>query len=789
MQLQSLAQRAPGTGRPVRFHDRLTVLSDMDTADRQDLVEVLLGLLAGELTTPCALTLRYDASGRVVHIDQTDEDRFVAVHVDDGSPAPTPALRMGRTVHELFDLMYVSARQLGLADAPPAEPAELVEARAALAALADQLHNARVARGAAEAFRLEVIALDQQIQGLEAGRPRRAYARLLVELDQAKAERDALVSSAADRLSDEVFADQGVIMRPEAVAWRAALARLDHARRQFGDRTRLDPGWMHAALAVPDRAPLELEMRSERLAAADDARAQLSERLAEMMASHLDAPSHPAVARLARADQHRLWEICRRAVETGERLERKSLAVSGVAEGLTPTIVEEIESAHTAVEAAQEVVERRRYGVVAATGVAALSAFALPIAPLIAPLALAGAASAAYWAVLAPRHALAEAQTWEDDTLSRAGVPSYLAFHLRRIEALQDPALAAEVEVATAEHRRAMRHWRLLAGEVPPLEALELEPEVRTYADAVNALGGLDDDVRETRHRLTVQAEPAVEAAREALMELCRPFGIENPTLAADLVRQLAAVGALARSQAALEAAEQEDAARRTSLEQVLARLGYDRGDLAARLVLFEDRAAAASQRVLYRSRQRPVEELDRRIARLEQAAEADYRTEFGTDITAEDAHEPNPEVLAERRRLTAVAHGTAANLVPDVSQIHDRHSAVERRVKMLEDEHGRHKVPTPAKVASVERILRERLSAVQGVEPAGESLPLLLDDCLVNLRVDAKWSMLDLVDRLAGDAQVVYLTSDSEVATWARRRAANGTIAFSEKAGSLVAG
>jgi len=789
MQLHSLALRASGAGRPVRFHDRLTVLSDMGTMDRQNLVEVILGLLSGEVTTPCEVGLTYKGTARRISLEQTDDDRFVAVHSDDGSAAPTPALRLACTVHQLFDLMYVSARQLGLAEPAPAEPAELVEARAALAALTDELEGARVARSASEAFRLEVIALDGQIQGLEAGAPRRAYARLLVELEQVKQEKSALLCSAAERLSDEVLADQGVHMRAHALAWREALALLDDARRQFGDRTRLDAGWMHAALAVPDRVPLELEMRSERLAAADEIRANLSDRLAEMMASHLDPPSHPAVARLARADQHRLWEVCRRAVETGQRLERKSLAVSGVAEGLTPSIVEEIESAHTAVEAAQEVVERRKYGVVAATGVAALSAIALPMAPLIAPLALAGAASAAYWAVLAPRHALAEAQTWEDDTLNRAGVPSYLAFHLRRIEALQDPALAAEVEVATAEHRRAMLHWRLLAGEVSPLEALELEGEVRTYADAVNALGGLDDDVRETRHRLTVQAEPAVEAAREALMELCRPFGIENPTLAADLVRQLAAVGALARRQAALEAAEQDDVVRRCTLEDALARLGYDHGDLAARIVLFEDRAAAATQRVLFRSRNRPVEELERKIARLEQSAEADYRAEFGTNVTPDDAHEPNPEVLAERRRLTAIAYGTAAKLVPDVSQIHDRHSAVERRVNMLQDEHGRHSVPTPAKVASVERMLRERLSAVGAVGPAGESLPLLLDDCLVNLRADAKWTMLDLVDRLAGDAQVVYLTEDGEVATWARRRAANGSIVFSDKTKSLVAG
>jgi uncharacterized protein YhaN len=59
------------------------------------------------------------------------------------------------------------------------------------------------------------------------------------------------------------------------------------------------------------------------------------------------------------------------------------------------------------------------------------------------------------------------------------------------------------------------------------------------------------------------------------------------------------------------------------------------------------------------------------------------------------------------------------------------------------------------------------------------ESLPLLIDECFLHLRADAKWVMLDLVDRLSAHDQVIYLTNDAEVATWARRRATTGTIAF----------
>jgi hypothetical protein len=38
---------------------------------------------------------------------------------------------------------------------------------------------------------------------------------------------------------------------------------------------------------------------------------------------------------------------------------------------------------------------------------------------------------------------------------------------------------------------------------------------------------------------------------------------------------------------------------------------------------------------------------------------------------------------------------------------------------------------------------------------------------------------MLDLVDRLSAHAQVVYLTDDADVSTWARRRSTTGAIAF----------
>jgi hypothetical protein len=211
----------------------------------------------------------------------------------------------------------------------------------------------------------------------------------------------------------------------------------------------------------------------------------------------------------------------------------------------------------------------------------------------------------------------------------------------------------------------------------------------------------------------------------------------------------------------------------------VLVRLGYTDGDLGGRITAFEERAMLADQRVRDRTKARSIRDVNREIERLEALARTEHRSEFGTTFSAADAKEPDPEQLAMRRDLTATAYHTANRLVPDVGRIADRKAALERRVALLEDEHGEVGVPTPAKMAELERYLQERLAALRHCGTDSEALPLLMDECFLHLRADAKWAMLDLVDRLSGHAQVIYLTDDAEVATWARRRATTGSITF----------
>ncbi len=779
MRLQQLALRVSGDGQKLRFHDRLTVIGGIGVDDRQGVVEVILGTLAGEGTVSSELAY-IGRAGQRVTVDQTAEGTFHTFH-DDGTAAIPPSVQLGLSVHELFSMMYVDGRQLGILQQGPTEPRELVDARAALAALRDQLEAARVARDAAESFRHELLAIDEEIRQIDAGRPRRRYAQMLVELERLRSERAALLSPPQEADADRAIAAHLALLRPVASRWRDAARQLSDALQEFGpDRVRLDAHSLAGALTIPDQVPLDLDGRVDALASAEAQRATLSARLAGLMAGHLESPSHPDVARLARADQQRLWRVLQRAVETGRTLEAESLALGGLSpDGDAPAIVQEIESAHAAVEHAEETIENRRMGVVAAGGAAALGAMALPLAPFLAPLALAGSAAAAYWSVFAPRQQLAEAQDWESDALIRAGVPTYVSFHLRRMEALKDPTLRIPLERAAHEHRRAMADWRALAGDMSPLEAVDLEKEVREYAAAVDALAGLGDDITETRRRLTEEFEPAVERARESLMDVCRPFGIEHPTLAADLVRQLAEVARVARLQIALEQVEVEQREAGALVEDLLVRMGFTEGDLTQRLQAFEDRAVLAEQRVRDRTMGRSAADIAREIERLEALAQADYRADFGPTFTAADAREPDPDQLRMRRDLTATAYHTANRLVPDVARIADRKAALERRVAILEEEHGDTGLPTPSKFAELERYLQQRLTALRTCGVDGESLPLVMDEAFLHLRADAKWTMLDLLDRLSGHAQVIYLTNDPEVGTWGRRRATTGSIAY----------
>ena len=65
----------------------------------------------------------------------------------------------------------------------------------------------------------------------------------------------------------------------------------------------------------------------------------------------------------------------------------------------------------------------------------------------------------------------------------------------------------------------------------------------------------------------------------------------------------------------------------------------------------------------------------------------------------------------------------------------------------------------------------------------AGEGMPLLLDDPFQQLDPSVKPLLLELLGRSAGEPQIVFLTEDEDVASWARLEALTGEVALIEPA------
>lgn len=175
MRLQQLELGEPGTERAaLRFHERLTMVSGRDATERAEIVDAILGTLAGR-ASPTSSQVWVERTGRRVRVDHAPPAVWQIAH-DDGSPAVPPYLTLGLDVPELRDLVLVDARRLGVIVGGPSEPKDLADARAVLNELTDQVTTARIAQQAADALLVEPVAIDQEVQN--------AAIRLVPDIDR-----------------------------------------------------------------------------------------------------------------------------------------------------------------------------------------------------------------------------------------------------------------------------------------------------------------------------------------------------------------------------------------------------------------------------------------------------------------------------------------------------------------------------------------------------------------------------------------------------------------------------
>ncbi len=787
MRFDELVLKIPGDELRVKFHPRMTVLSGLGAPERRALSESILGALSG--AGGDAAALRYvDSTGRLVNL-VAGAGPSQARHDDDGTPAalPLPAT----SPEALRALMLVQAADLGVVSRTVREdePRELREARATLEEITEQLQDALGEEQQSASLQAELDQLEAQLRAAHDGAARREYARVLAQLERVRAEASALQTGAAGIEADRRLLSHADRAKALAARWSEAARVLADAVQRFGGAERLDADELARAAAVQDDVPAGLDALVDAVVDAEAHRDALDHRLQILAVAKLPAPSDLLVGELGLLDQRALWHAADRLIASSNEVQRVQVALGGLGGeegGTAPVVIEAMEDAHRDLEAAEQAAESVRVPGVAGTGLGAAIALAGAIgAPMLIPLGLLIAGAVSTITLVLPRSRVAKAAALERSALDQTGAPSYLGFHLRRVDATVDPNLRGTVDMAASEHAAALAAWVELVGpDVDVHRAKALDAEVQAYHDALRNLGGAADEIEQLRRDLAEHAEPAVTRARHALRTACATYGLsgeeleDTDTIAARVAQEIHR-GRAARLQVDLEAAEAREHAAATELDQHLLQIGFDDGELDARLGALEWAVARAVEREEARASARPRPEIDAELELLEASARQLRRPEW-TTVTAADAATPDIEELEERREKVLAKLAEVRPEV-DVVRLADRQAAVERRVMALEARHGGHDANgDPGAVADIQQHLLARLTKVAQAGPHGDAVPAVLDEVFLRVPAERKWDLLDLLYRLSERHQLIYLSDDPFVAAWARQ-CADGALTLLE--------
>lgn len=777
----------------VRFHQQLTILSGLGAVERQALGNGILAALTGgdEITTLHCV----DGTGRPVVISGSG-GRIRAEH-EDGSPAPLPLGSLAPDPKALRRLMLVSADDLGavVRRSREDETPELREARDMLEELTYELKAAQGQELAVADLQSRLEVLEREIRTAHDGVARREYAMVLAQLERVRAEAAALQSGTAGIEADRQLLANADDARALAAQWTKASARANRLRDALSGGPRLDRSEQQRLAVVPETVPDGLDALVAVLGRAASERDALDRRLQALAVSTLPAPSVPLVAEVGLLDQATLWRAANRLTAATDAMQRVQVSLGGLEVdemGPPPAVIEDIEVAHRELEAADQAVEAAWMPGIAGTSVGLTATLlGLGASPILAVLGLGGAAVAAIAGIAVPRAKRAKARLAEEQALQRADATSYLGFHIRRVEASVDPKLRELVETTSVDHRGALAEWIDLVGaDVDVDDVQSLATEITAYHDAVANLGDTADELEDLRVQLAERAEPALEAARQAVLDMCRPYRIDEDALddhrmvIPTVLRQIER-GMQARAESEVHAAEVDEERAGARLDALLLQLGFDAGELAARVGALEWAVTRADEREQARSRARPRAEIDAELAALQDKAARLRQPEWAA-VTAAEATTPHiPELEAQREEVLRELARARAEV--DIDRLADRHAAVERRVAALEARASEGGGSDPTAIADIQQHLVARLTVAAQAAPHGDPVPVVLDEVLQRVPADRTWDLLDLLLRLAEHQQLIYLTDDAFVAAWARQRAIDGTITLLEPAPESV--
>jgi hypothetical protein len=138
--------------------------------------------------------------------------------------------------------------------------------------------------------------------------------------------------------------------------------------------------------------------------------------------------------------------------------------------------------------------------------------------------------------------------------------------------------------------------------------------------------------------------------------------------------------------------------------------------------------------------------------------------------------------MASEEQRLATSAWRRIAGEISPAWALQNR-KAIEGLSARLDSDSNGPAVRPDVDPAELAHWLAARFTTLRRVGPPAESVPLIMDDPLLGIEAGVKQWVLELVGRSAGSPQVVFLTSDPDVAAWARVEAIAGHLSVLEPA------
>ncbi|MCU1370747.1 MAG: hypothetical protein JWO77_1941 [Ilumatobacteraceae bacterium] len=180
-------------------------------------------------------------------------------------------------------------------------------------------------------------------------------------------------------------------------------------------------------------------------------------------------------------------------------------------------------------------------------------------------------------------------------------------------------------------------------------------------------------------------------------------------------------------------------------------------------------------------------------VQRMEQSALADAGVDSYLGYVVGRVNNMMEDTETRRRRLAvAEDHRAAAvrwtRVAGDVSVewALTHHEEIETAARLRKELATLGQISTTAPAldddtTALAHSLISHLGRLRTIGSGGESMPLILDDPFTEVAPSTKLTLMELLARTAGSPQVILLTDQDEVATWARLEALTGEVALVE--------